>query len=54
METREVMIEIPKNTAIIALKCYDATGSFFAESMSIVAEEEEEVEEEEVKEKKKK
>lgn len=50
METREVMIEIPTKAAIITLKCFDATGAFFAESMSIIAEEEEEEKAEEEKE----
>ena len=52
METRDVMVTIPKDAAIVVIKCYDGAGSFFAESMSIIAEEEkkEENKEEETKE----
>lgn len=49
METKEIVIEIPVNAAIVSLKCYDAVGSFFAESISIVAEDEEAQEEEDKK-----
>ena len=47
METKEVVIEIPVKASIIAIRCYDGMGTFFAESMSIVEGEEEEDKEEE-------
>lgn len=36
METKKITIDVPTITEILVIECYDANGSFFSKSLTLV------------------